>query len=303
MNTSDNLTNKNLTFEDFKNENGITFWWATDLMQMLGYPNMRSFQNVLNRATKAFVSLNIPHYENIMAQERKINNEIVQDFKLTRFACYIIVMNADPKKKQVALAQAYFAEQTRKFELFIENNQDIDRILIREELTEGNKSLASIAKQAGVENYAKFQNAGYLGLYNMENWKLAKRRGVKKGKLIDYMGRTELAANLFRLTQTEERIKNKNIKGQANLEQTHFNKRFLNPVGVAGGFDKNARMIRFLTYLGFGFLEVGTITPKPQDGNPKPRLFRHIDERSLQNSMGFNNDGALAVQERMRKKA
>lgn len=121
-----------------------------------------------------------------------------------------------------ALAQAYFAQQTRKFELYIENNQEIDRVLIREELADGNKSLASTAKAANVTDYAKFQNAGYLGMYNMESWKLEKKRGVKKGKLFDRMSRTELAANLFRVTQTEELIKSKQISGQANLEQTHY---------------------------------------------------------------------------------
>lgn len=216
-----NIENSKMTFEDFKNENGLVYWWATDLMIMLGYPNMKSFQKVLDRATKAFVSLNIPHYDNIRAEQREVENEIIQDFKLSRFACYIIVMNGDPKKVQVAEAQNYFALQTRKFELFIEDNAEIDRLLIREELTEGNKSLASIAKQAGVDNYAYFQNAGYLGMYNMKSWQLEKKRGIKKGKLMDNMGRTELAANLFRITQTEERIKNKNVKGQSNLEQTH----------------------------------------------------------------------------------
>ena len=211
-----------LTFEDFKNENGIAFWWATDIMQMLGYPNMKSFQKVLDRATKALVSLNIPHYENIIAEQRSINSTTIQDFKLTRFACYIVVMNGDPKKVEVAQAQSYFAQQTRKFELYIENNLQIDSILIRDELAEGNKSLASTVKFASIQDYAKFTNAGYLGMYNMESWKLEKKRGVKKGQLMDFMGRTELAANLFRITQTEERIKNKKIKGQSNLEQTHY---------------------------------------------------------------------------------
>lgn len=213
---------ENLSFEDFKNENGITYWWASDLMKMLGYPNMKSFQKVLDRATKAFVSLNIPHYENILSEMRDVDGTLVQDFKLTRFACYIAVMNGDPKKQEVALAQNYFAQQTRKFELYIENHQEIDRLLIREELTEGNKSLSMTAKKAGVEDYAKFQNAGYLGMYNMPNWKLANKRSIKKEKLMDSMGRTELAANLFRITQTEERIKNKNIQGQNALERTHY---------------------------------------------------------------------------------
>ncbi len=171
-----NTNNRALSFEDFKNKNGLTFWWASDLMAMLGYNDMKSFQSVLDRATKAFVSLGIPHCENIIAQQREIEGRIFQDFKLSRFACYIAVMNGNPKKVEVAIAQSYFA---------------------------------------------KFQNAGYISMYNMPSWKLENKHGEKKGKLMDYMGRTELAANLFRVTQTEERIKNKKISGQPDLEQTH----------------------------------------------------------------------------------
>lgn len=211
-----------LTFEDFKNENGIVYWWASDLMKMVGYPNMKSFLKVLDRATKAMVSLNIPYYDNIIPIDRIIEGQSIRDFKLTRFACYITVMNGDPKKVEVAEAQAYFAQQTRKFELFIESNNDMDRLLIREELTDGNKSLNSIAKQAGVIDYARFANAGYRGMYNMFSMGLEKKRGIKKGKLMDYMGRTELAANLFRITQTEERIKNQKVNGQSALEKTHY---------------------------------------------------------------------------------
>jgi DNA-damage-inducible protein D len=221
MSSIDNSEGNKLTFEDFKNQNGITYWWASDMMQMLGYPNMKSFQKVLDRATKAFVSLNIPHYDNIMAEQREIDGVMTQDFKLTRFACYMTVMNGNPQKVEVAQAQSYFAQQTRKFELSFEGNKDIERIIIRDELSEGNKSLSSAAYQAGVTNFAKFANAGYMGMYNMPSWKLEQRRGVKKGKLMDNMGRMELAANLFRVTQTEERIKNEKVKGQASLEQAH----------------------------------------------------------------------------------
>lgn len=211
-----------ITFEDFKNQNGITFWWASEVMVMLGYTDIKAFTKVLERTTKAFVSLNIPYYENIIAVKREVEGKEVQDFKLTRFACYMTAMNSDAKKQEVASAQAYFAEQTRKFELYVQGNNEIDRLLIREELTDGNKALAGVAKVAQVSDYAKFQNAGYMGLYNMPSWKLAKRRGVEKTKLFDGMGRTELAANLFRVTMAEERIKSRDIKGQTQLEQTHF---------------------------------------------------------------------------------
>lgn len=214
---NDITTIETFTFEDFKNQNGITYWWASDLMQMLGYSEMKAFHKVLDRTTKALVNLGIPHYDNIIPTQKGDS----QDFKLTRFACYMAAMNGDPKKSEVAQAQAYFASQTRQFELAIQGSVDIDRLLIRDEIAEGNKSLGSAASRAGVENYAKFQNAGYLGMYNMESWKLEKKRGVNKGKLFDTMSRTELAANLFRITQTEERIKSQNITGQQNLEKTH----------------------------------------------------------------------------------
>ncbi|MFV0480915.1 MAG: quinone-dependent dihydroorotate dehydrogenase [Campylobacteraceae bacterium] len=85
------------------------------------------------------------------------------------------------------------------------------------------------------------------------------------------------------------------------LEQTLFGVKFLNPVGIAAGFDKNATMFKALTALGFGYIEYGTMTPKPQSGNKKPRLFRHIEEESLQNAMGFNNQGAEKIAKRVKK--
>ena len=76
--------------------------------------------------------------------------------------------------------------------------------------------------------------------------------------------------------------------------------KFRSPIGIAGGFDKNATMMPFLAALGFGFIEVGTVTLKPQPGNPKPRLFRRPADRALINRMGFNNDGADVVAARLR---
>jgi DNA-damage-inducible protein D len=214
--------NEGVSFEDFKNENGITFWWASDLMKMLGYSDFKSFQKAIDKAIQACMTLNIPHYENFIQQQRETNGEFKHDYKLTRFACYLTVMNANPKLEQVAAAQVYFVEQTRRFEMVLDKQEDIERIVIRNEVKEGNKSLTSVAKAAGVTDYARFANAGYTGMYNMLNVELAKKRRIDPKDLMDHMGRTELAANLFRITQTEERIKSQAIKGQHNLEQTHF---------------------------------------------------------------------------------
>lgn len=213
----------NFSFEDYKQENGISYWWASDLRKMLGYKDDKSFDKAIGRAIKACITLSIPQEDNFIHASREINGIQLKDCKLTRFACYMTVMNADPKKDAVAKAQVYFAEQTRKFELFIQNSDQFDRILIRDEIKEGQKALTSVAAKAGVTDYARFQNAGFSGLYNMLNVELARRRNIDSSKLYDHMGRTELAANLFRITQTEERIKNFQVKGQKNLETTHFN--------------------------------------------------------------------------------
>ena len=77
--------------------------------------------------------------------------------------------------------------------------------------------------------------------------------------------------------------------------------RFRNPVGIAAGFDKNAELVPFLRSVGFGFIEVGTVTLHPQPGNPKPRLFRYPRQRALVNRLGFNNEGADAVALRLER--
>ena len=157
--------------------------------------------------------------------ERKI-----EDFHLSRYACYLIAMNGDPRKRAVALAQTYFAVKTRQQEL-VENydslSEDQKRLAIRHEMREHNKALATAARDAGVisrMDYAIFQNAGYKGLYGGLGAKdIHKRKGLKKSQqILDHMGSTELAANLFRATQTEEKLRRDEVQGKENANATHY---------------------------------------------------------------------------------
>lgn len=86
------------------------------------------------------------------------------------------------------------------------------------------------------------------------------------------------------------------------LEKEVFGLKFKNPIGLAAGFDKNGQWIDELSNLGFGFIEIGTVTPKAQDGNPKPRLFRLKKDTALINRMGFNNEGIEKVIENLRQR-
>lgn len=86
------------------------------------------------------------------------------------------------------------------------------------------------------------------------------------------------------------------------LERELFGIRFKNPVGLAAGFDKNGLLFNELEYCGFGFIEVGTVTPKPQEGNPKKRLFRLVEDEAIINRMGFNNEGVKALVQQLKKR-
>ena len=88
----------------------------------------------------------------------------------------------------------------------------------------------------------------------------------------------------------------------ARLEREVFGLKFYNPVGLAAGFDKDAKLFDELASFGFGFIEIGTVTPLPQEGNPKPRLFRLKDDSGLINRMGFNNQGIEVVVARLRRR-
>jgi len=208
-------------FEALSKTNGFRFWWASELAVTLGYEGLTGFRKAVERAMIALTSLNIPVFDNIVQDQREVNGKTIVDYRLSRFACYLAAMNGDPKKPQVAQAQAYFVQWAEACRLYLEQAESVERVAIRGEISEHERTLSGTAKAAGVVEYGLFQNAGYRGLYNMDLWQVRRRKGVPQGRSpLDFMGKTELAANLFRVTQTEEKIRAEKIRGQKPLERT-----------------------------------------------------------------------------------
>ncbi len=212
------------SFEDLGRQNGFRYWYARDLMKMLGYNDYTVFKKgPINKAITVCSTLDIDVSVNFEQVTRDLDGIKQNDYRLSKFACYLVAMNGDVKKKEVALAQAYFITVTEAFKRYVNEAQQVERIAIRGEVSEREKSLSSVANNAGVENYAFFQNQGYLGLYNMSINQLRDRKGIPNGRsLLDFMGKEELAANLFRITQTEAKIRNEGLKGQKKLEDAAF---------------------------------------------------------------------------------
>lgn len=211
------------SFEELGQDNGFRYWYARDLMKMLGYADYAVFKKAINKAIAVCSTLDIPISENFEQDTRIIDGRQQPDYRLSKFGCYLVAMNGDVKKKEVAKAQAYFITLTEAFKRYVHEAHQVERIAIRTEVSEREKSLSTVAADAGVENYAFFQNKGYLGLYNMSINQLKEYKGIPdKRSPLDFMGKEELAANLFRITQTEAKIRNEGIKGQKKLENAAF---------------------------------------------------------------------------------
>jgi DNA-damage-inducible protein D len=212
-----------------KTKNGLDYWIARDIQKILGYTNWENFFNVIQKACMACESSgeNIEKHFLDFKEMVEIGSGAKRErinYFLDRYACYLIAMNGDAEKAEIATAQAYFAVQTRRQELQDKLTVDERRIYLRNRVKNANLSLASIAKKVGVQKYGVFQNAGYLGLYEMGLSDIKKYKNINnKENLLDRMGRTELAANEFRITQTEDKIIRENIRGEKQAIDTHHN--------------------------------------------------------------------------------
>jgi len=221
----------NIVFEKSRklDEQYQEYWTARQLARDLEYAEYRNLLPVIEKAKVACINSGHEvddHFVDIneMVRLGSTAQRQIDNIRLTRYACYLVVQNADPSKQIVALGQSYFASQTRKQELIEQHDEDHKRLHLRNEMKTHNKNLASAASRAGVTDYKQFTEAGYVGLYGgMKSNDIHTRKWLKEHeKILDHMNSEELAANLFRATQTEAKIKREQIKGQRNASMTHY---------------------------------------------------------------------------------
>ena len=224
-----------ISFEDIKHidEYGNEYWLARELQLALEYKEWRKFSRVIEKARDASNNSKLKVSDHFVQTDKMVGigsktSRNIDDYKLSRYACYLIVQNSDPRKEVVALGQTYFAIQTRKQELtekeYVNLTEEEKRFYQRNLTKKGNYSLNQIAKKCGVKNFDQFHNAGYKGLYNGETAAdIAKRKGLRyREDILDNMGSDELIANLFRISQTEQKLKRDNIQGDGKAKETHY---------------------------------------------------------------------------------
>ena len=229
--TNDIINSPSKGFEDIKeiDQNGVEFWTARKLFPLLGYSRWETFDEVILRAAKAALNSgqNVDDHFRSLTKMIDIGSDItrtkraIKDWKLDRYACYLIAQNGDPKIPQIAVAQTYFAVQTRRQEIFDKLPDAEKRLFVRGEVTSENKKLFRTAKEAGVSHFGLFNDAGYRGLYGAPLSDVEVKKGIKKGELLDRACATELAANLFRITQTDEKLKNDGVRGDSAARNAH----------------------------------------------------------------------------------
>ena len=222
-------------FEDIKHidEFGNEYWSARELMKALEYKEWRKFDKVIKKAMEACTGSNYYTLDHFVFEDKMVNigsNTIrkIHDYKLSRYACYLIVQNCNPRIKIIALAQTYFAIQTRKQELsekeYNELTEDEKRLYRRNQARKGNYNLNKTAVNSGVKDLARFHNAGYKGLYNGETADdIFKRKKLRyREDLLDNMGSEELADNIFRIAQTDAKLKRDNVDNEYTANSVHY---------------------------------------------------------------------------------
>ena len=209
--------------------NTIEVWYARELQQVLGYTRWENFVVAISRAIESCKTLKVNVYDHFREVTKMVllgsgSQRKVQDFMLTRYACYLIAQNGDPKKEEIAFAQSYFALQTRKTELIEERLQQIARLDTRERLRSSEKQLSRNIYERGVDEkgFARIRSKGDYALFGgLTTEQMKQRLGIKSGALADYLPTLTIAAKNLATEMTNYNVEQKNLHGENSITAEH----------------------------------------------------------------------------------
>ncbi|MBS3124281.1 DNA damage-inducible protein D [Candidatus Woesearchaeota archaeon] len=225
------ITTLHQSFEDYAHqEDEVEFWFARDMQILLGYTKWENFQLVIEKAKEScknsqqIIKDHFPEVRKTIAMPKGATKEI-EDYKLTRYACYLIAQNGDPRKEQIAFAQSYFAIQTRKQELIEQRIALQERLEARTKLVASETELSKLIYERGVDDdgFARIRSKGDEALFGgfttaqMKN----KLRIPKNRPLADFLPTVTITAKNLATEITNFNVKKEDLDGENTITDEH----------------------------------------------------------------------------------